>query len=137
LRREALSRRYNRDAVLRQRMPRRRLRHPSLATAPNQCDNGSGDCVPDPGTPSPNDHVCSSGPFEQFCGPAETFVAASSMATRSRATPAASAVSVIATTTGSPATSSHRAATRIHSRRIKPIRRSPRCSASGRRRRLR
>jgi hypothetical protein len=29
--------------------------------------------VPDPGTPSPNDHICASGPTEQFCGPVETF----------------------------------------------------------------
>jgi hypothetical protein len=46
---------------------------PGAASAPNQCDLGSGDCVPDPGTPSPNDHICSSGPTEQFCGPVETF----------------------------------------------------------------
>jgi hypothetical protein len=46
---------------------------PGTATAPNQCDGGSGDCVADAGTPSPNDRVCSSGPFEQFCSPVETF----------------------------------------------------------------
>ena len=46
---------------------------PGAASAPNQCDAGSGDCVPDPGTPSPNDFICSSGPTEQFCGPVETF----------------------------------------------------------------
>ncbi len=48
---------------------------PGAATAANQCDAGpgSGDCVADAGTPSPNDRICSSGPFEQFCGPVETF----------------------------------------------------------------
>ncbi len=46
---------------------------PGAATAPNQCDAGSGDCVADPGTPSPNDRVCQTGPFEQFCGPNATF----------------------------------------------------------------
>ena len=46
---------------------------PGAASAPNQCDAGSGDCVADPGTPSPNDRVCASGPTEQFCGPVETF----------------------------------------------------------------
>jgi hypothetical protein len=48
---------------------------PGQPTAANQCDGGSGDCVPgdnSPGT-SANDHICSSGPFEQFCGPVETF----------------------------------------------------------------
>ncbi|HEY2387154.1 MAG TPA: hypothetical protein VGK30_09345 [Candidatus Binatia bacterium] len=44
-------------------------------TAANQCDGGpgSGDCVADPGTPGPNDRICSSGPLESFCGPVETF----------------------------------------------------------------
>ncbi|HEY2386094.1 MAG TPA: hypothetical protein VGK30_03970 [Candidatus Binatia bacterium] len=44
-------------------------------TAANQCDGGpgSGDCVADAGTPSPNDRICSSGPLESFCGPVETF----------------------------------------------------------------
>jgi hypothetical protein len=46
---------------------------PGSATAANQCDAASGDCVADPGTPSPNDRVCSSGPLEMFCGPVETF----------------------------------------------------------------
>jgi len=46
---------------------------PGAAAAPNQCSGGSGDCVADAGTPSPNDRICSSGPFEQFCGPTETF----------------------------------------------------------------
>src|SRR6185369_15350101 len=48
---------------------------PGTATAPNQCDAGSGDCVPGDNTPatSPTDFICSSGPFEQFCGPTETF----------------------------------------------------------------
>lgn len=45
------------------------------ATAPNQCDGGATDCGPgdnDPPT-SANDHICGTGPFEQFCGPTETF----------------------------------------------------------------
>jgi hypothetical protein len=46
---------------------------PGAATAANQCDLGSGDCVADAGTPSPNDRICSSGPFEQFCSPVELF----------------------------------------------------------------
>ena len=46
---------------------------PGAATAPNQCDGGSGDCFADAGTPSPNDRICGSGPFQQFCGPVETF----------------------------------------------------------------
>jgi hypothetical protein len=46
---------------------------PGQATAPNQCDGGAGDCGPDPGTPSPNDGICQTGPFEQFCGPNATF----------------------------------------------------------------
>ncbi len=53
---------------------------PGAATAANQCDGGpgSGDCVADAGTPSPNDRICSSGPFETFCGPVETFRGCSS-----------------------------------------------------------
>jgi hypothetical protein len=46
---------------------------PGAATAANQCDAASGDCVADAGTPSPNDRVCMSGPLEKFCGPVETF----------------------------------------------------------------
>jgi hypothetical protein len=51
---------------------------PGAATAPNQCDLGSGDCSnPTPGDnsppTSPTDFICMSGPFEQFCGPTETF----------------------------------------------------------------
>jgi hypothetical protein len=48
---------------------------PGSKTAPNQCDAGSGDCVPGDNSPatSANDHICSTGPFEQFCGPVETF----------------------------------------------------------------
>ncbi len=48
---------------------------PGFATAPNQCDGGPGsnDCVADAGTPSPNDRICSSGPFDIFCTPTETF----------------------------------------------------------------
>ncbi|HEY2386100.1 MAG TPA: hypothetical protein VGK30_04000 [Candidatus Binatia bacterium] len=46
---------------------------PGAQTAGNQCDGASGDCVADPGTPSPNDRICSSGPLESFCGPVETF----------------------------------------------------------------
>ena len=44
-------------------------------TAPNQCDGGSGDCKPGDNTPptSATDHICGTGPFERFCGPAETF----------------------------------------------------------------
>ncbi len=53
---------------------------PGAATAAHQCDGGpgSGDCVADAGTPSPNDRICSSGPFETFCGPVETFRGCSS-----------------------------------------------------------
>jgi hypothetical protein len=40
-----------------------------MATAANQCDGGSGDCVLE----GPNDRVCQSGPLETFCGPVETF----------------------------------------------------------------
>ncbi len=43
------------------------------ATAANQCDGGSGDCAADPGTPSPNDRKCVTGPNENFCTPVETF----------------------------------------------------------------
>jgi hypothetical protein len=71
---------------------------PGAAPAPNQCDGGSGDCVPGdnvqcaggpnngavctvasecPGGAcvgtSANDHICMTGPTEQFCGPVETF----------------------------------------------------------------
>ena len=48
---------------------------PGTATAPNQCDGGVGDCVAGDNSPatSANDHICSTGPFEQFCGPVETF----------------------------------------------------------------
>jgi len=46
---------------------------PGTATAGNQCDGASGDCVADAGTPGPNDRICSSGPLENFCGPVETF----------------------------------------------------------------
>ena len=46
---------------------------PGTQTAANQCDGGSGDCVADPGTPSLNDRICSTGPLENFCGPTETF----------------------------------------------------------------
>jgi hypothetical protein len=48
------------------------LRVPGQSTAPNQCDVAD-DCVADPGRPSPNDRLCSQGPFEQFCSPVETF----------------------------------------------------------------
>jgi len=40
---------------------------PGIATAPNQCDDSI--CSPDVG----NEGTCATGPFEQFCGPAETF----------------------------------------------------------------
>ena len=48
---------------------------PGTATAPNQCDGGIGDCLPGDNTPatSATDHICGTGPFEQFCGPTETF----------------------------------------------------------------
>ena len=48
---------------------------PGLATAPNQCSGGSGDCTGPDNSPStsPTDKTCLSGPFEQFCGPTETF----------------------------------------------------------------
>lgn len=48
---------------------------PGAKTAPNQCDAGSGDCVAGDNSPatSANDHICQTGPFEQFCGPVETF----------------------------------------------------------------
>jgi hypothetical protein len=45
---------------------------PGIATAPNQCDVPD-DCAADPGTPSPNDRACSTGPFDTFCSPVETF----------------------------------------------------------------
>jgi len=40
---------------------------PGFATAPNNCDDQT--CSPDGG----NEGTCAGGPFEQFCGPAETF----------------------------------------------------------------
>jgi len=50
---------------------------PGAATLFNQCDMASGDCVPGDNTnddfTGPNEHVCSSGPFAQFCAPVETF----------------------------------------------------------------
>lgn len=42
-------------------------RVPGQATAPNQCDDAT--CSPDGG----NEGMCAAGPFEQFCGPVETF----------------------------------------------------------------
>ncbi len=41
-----------------------------LLTQANQCDNGI--CSPDANDPSPNDGVCASGPFDNFCS-IETF----------------------------------------------------------------
>src|SRR6266404_790370 len=46
---------------------------PGSTTQPNACSAGVGDCVADAGTPSPNDRKCASGPFDQYCGPVETF----------------------------------------------------------------
>src|SRR5207244_3348914 len=45
---------------------------PGATTQPNLCSAGATDCVPDAGTPSPNDHKCAS-TVDQYCAPTETF----------------------------------------------------------------
>jgi len=46
---------------------------PGLASAPNSCNGGAGDCVAG-GTPGPNDGECSSGPTDFFCQPNGTMI---------------------------------------------------------------
>ncbi|MBI3770795.1 MAG: hypothetical protein HY271_20190 [Deltaproteobacteria bacterium] len=51
---------------------------PGAATAGNQCDGGSGDCIDNPQPGDPNKRTCGTGPSESFCGPVEIFRGCSS-----------------------------------------------------------